>query len=339
MKSHLIFTSTENMTDADWHYFRFVNGLGASEIGCVLGLTASWKSPIELFYQKLDPAFGMKKENLRMHFGNRVEDIIADEWQYWEGTEQSLIDNYNAGRIVRRCQRVNGFIQNPKYPQLFVSLDRKINKNTNGEEGVLELKLISREVENMYEHGIPGSHMAQVEDQLLVTELNYGELGVSVDFHRFNVYEFKADQELFDTIIPMTEDFWKRVKQGRIIMTQIHEATMNHNMKLKQKLEGELAALEPALIGGEAENMFLKEKFRKTLDQSIGTIKGTEEDLKTARNLKDLKDKIKALEGDASVFENMLKRRLGESVILDFGKDGKVSWQGNPRRFSNQVKL
>jgi hypothetical protein len=45
------------------------------------------------------------------------------------------------------------------------------------------------------------------------------------------------------------------------------------------------------------------------------------------------------LEGDKSLYENMLKRRIGDNgVVLDFGKEGKVSWQGSPRRFSNQVK-
>ena len=339
MKSHLILTPTTNMTEAEWHYFRFVNGLGASDIGCVLGLTASWKSPIELFYQKLDPAKCAQEENIFMFFGNEMEEWICNTWQYWSGNTKSLIENKNASNIVRKCQRVNAFVQNPKYPWLYVSLDRKINKDANGQEGALEAKWISGWVANKFEQGIPPSHMIQVQTQLLVSELEFGELATVVDGHSFDVYEYKPDAELFEIIATRTKDFWDRVLAARIITPQIHEATISHNGKLKQKLEFELAELEPALIGGDAEELFLKNKFKKSLDKSIGVIKGTDEDLATARKLKDVKDQMKALAEEASLHENILKRRIGEGIAIDLGKNGKVKWEGNPKRFYNLVKL
>jgi hypothetical protein len=42
------------------------------------------------------------------------------------------------------------------------------------------------------------------------------------------------------------------------------------------------------LIGGDAEEMFLKAKFKKSLDKSIGMIKGSDEDLQTARKLESI---------------------------------------------------
>jgi predicted phage-related endonuclease len=339
MKSHLILTPTANMSEAEWHSFRFMNGLGASDIGCVLGLTASWKSPIELWYQKLDPALCRQEENIFMFFGTEQEEWICDKYQYWEGTTKSMMDNFRAGKIIRKVQRVNAYVQNPQFPWLFVSLDRKINKDANGEEGLLEAKWISGWVANKFVGGIPPSHMAQVQTQLLVTEITHGDLATVVDGHSYDVYGFKPDNEIADIIVDRTKDFWDRVLAGRIIVTQIHEATINYNGKLKQKLEADLAALEPALIGGEAEETFLKDKYKKSLDKSIGVVKGTDEDLKVARGLKDIKEQIKELTEQASLKENILKRKIGEGVALDFGKQGKVSWQGNPRRFSNQIKL
>lgn len=339
MKSHLILTSTVGMSDADWHYFRFVNGLGASEIGCVLGLTASWKAPIELFYQKLDPALCMQEENIFMFFGTEQEEWICNKYQYWDGTTAGMMKNFRSGKMIKKVKRVNAFVQNPEFPWLFVSLDRKINKDENGDEGLLEAKWISGWVSNKFIGGIPPSHMAQVQDQLLVTEITYGDLATVVDGHSFDVYGFKPDNEIFDPIVKMSKDFWDRVLAGRIIVTQIHEATMNHNQRLKQKLEVELAALEPALIGGEAEEMFLKDKFKKSLDKSIGVIKGTDQDLQTARKLKSIKDQIKDLTEAASLEENILKRRIGEGIAIDLGKNGKVKWEGNPKRFYNLVKL
>jgi predicted phage-related endonuclease len=207
MKSHLILTPTHGMSEADWHFFRFQNGLGASDIGCVLGLTASWKSPIELFYQKLDPALCMQEENIFMFFGSEQEEWICDKYQYWSGTTKSLMENFRAGKMIKKVQRVNAYIQNPNYPWLFVSLDRKINKDENGEEGLLEAKWISGWVANKFIGGIPPSHMAQVQTQLLVSEITYGDLATVVDGHTFDVYGFKPDQEIFDAIITKDKRF------------------------------------------------------------------------------------------------------------------------------------
>lgn len=339
MKSHLILTSTKDMTEAEWHYFRFVNGLGASDIGCVLGLTASWKAPIELFYQKLDPALCIQEENINMFFGTEQEEFICDKYQYWGGTTKSMMENFRSGAKIRKVTRVNAFVQNPKYPWLYVSLDRKINKGSDGEEGALEAKWISGWVANKFVAGIPPGHLAQVQTQLMVSEFTFGDLAVVVDGHSFDVYPFKPDEEIFEHIIRMSKDFWDRVLAARIIVTQMHEATINHNMKLKNKLEVELAALEPALIGGEAEEMFLKDKFKKSLDKSIGTIKGTDDDLIIARKLKGIKEQIKEMTEAANLQENILKRRIGEGIALDFDKNGKVKWEGSPKRFYNLVKL
>lgn len=342
MKSHLILTPTNEMTEAEWHYFRFANGLGASDIGCVLGLTASWKSPIELFYQKLDPALCMQEENIFMFFGTEQEEWICDKYQYWDGTTAGMMKNFRSGKLIKKVQRVNAFVQNPEFPWLFVSLDRKINKDKNGEEGLLEAKWISGWVSNKFIGGIPPSHMAQVQTQLLVTEITYGDLATVVDGHSYDVYGFRPDHEIFDPVVSITGDFWNnKVLPARVITTQIHEATINHNQRFRQKLEAELTALEPALIGGEAEELFLKDKFKKSLDKSIGVIKGTDEDLMTARKLKGIKEQIKELNEEASRNQNILMKRIGDNgVALDFGpKNGKVSWHGNPRRFSNQVKI
>lgn len=335
MKSHLILTPTVNMTEEQWHFFRFQNGLGASDVGCVLGLTSSWKSPIELFYQKLDPALCLQEENKHMFFGTEMEEKICDWYQYWEGSMNSVIANFRAGKIIRKVQRVNSYIQNPNYPWLFVSLDRKVI----GQERVLEAKWISGYVANKFIEGIPPSHMAQLQTQLLVTEYNDGDLATLVDKQDFFVDAFKADQDIFEPIIERTKDFWERVKAARIVVTQKYEAALSHNMRLVQSCEAELANLEPALIGGEAEDMFLKDKYKNGLDKSIGVIKGTEDELKIAKKLKSLKEQIKAINEEASLHENTLKRRIAEANTLDFGKDGKVSWSGSPKRFSNAVKL
>ena len=51
MKSHLILTSTEGMTNRDWLSFR-TRGLGASDVPAVLGFS-EYESPMSKFDEKI----------------------------------------------------------------------------------------------------------------------------------------------------------------------------------------------------------------------------------------------------------------------------------------------
>jgi predicted phage-related endonuclease len=126
MRSDLIYTYTNDMTAYDWLMFR-KNYVNASENSALLGIP-SYQSALAIFWDKITQSVNVKDENFRMFMGKRQEAQIADLWQYWGGDEQSVIDNYNAKKKVRKCRRVNAFIQNPEFPWLSVSVDRLINK-------------------------------------------------------------------------------------------------------------------------------------------------------------------------------------------------------------------
>ena len=122
--SNLIYTSTAEMTPEQWLGFRKC-GLGASEVGAVMGLS-QYKSNVELFYDKIGQGLGFSVENIAMFMGTELEQFIANIWQFWDGTEAGMIENFRTQNKVRKMQRVNAYIQNPKFPWLFVSLDRKM---------------------------------------------------------------------------------------------------------------------------------------------------------------------------------------------------------------------
>src|SRR5690242_5416401 len=127
VKNNLIYTSTDGMSTEEWLTFR-KRGIGASEVGYIMGLSP-YKSNVELFYEKLAEGISQQQETAPTFMGKYMEAVIADLWQYWEeGKDQiTMQQNYNAGKKVRTMQRVNAYIQNPKYPHLFASLDRRIN--------------------------------------------------------------------------------------------------------------------------------------------------------------------------------------------------------------------
>lgn len=331
-KNNLLYTSTQGMTKDVWLQFR-KRGIGASEVGAVLGLS-QYKSNVELYYDKIGEGLRFNVENIAMFCGTELESFVADMWQYWGGTEASMIENFRAGNKIRRMQRVNAYIQNPKYPHLFVSLDRKINKHTDesGKErgnGALEIKTISGYEADKWEAGIPPSHVVQVQTQLLVTGWQYGELAVLRDGRFFEVYPFERHAGVCKHIVKKTNEFWQRVEAARKFMTQKFEAELNFNTRKVREIEGELQRLEPDADASDGLATFLKEKFRNA--EPLSERQGTDEELLMARQHAIFKAKRKDIEEKIQLSENTLKKQMKTLECLTFGEAGRVYWKNDAR--------
>lgn len=329
------------MSYQQWLQFR-KKGIGASEAGAVLGFS-EYDSPMSMFYEKTSLNIKQKPENFAMFLGKYSEDYISDLWEYWEGDDQTLISNFNAGKKVRRCQKVNGYIQNPKYPWLFVSLDRKINKNTfrgiEYGEGNLELKNMSSYEVQKWAAGIPATHLIQVQMQMGVCEFEYGELAILENGRNLQIHHFEFNKEIFEGIVDKTHDFWQKVEKGRELRTRIFEAEKGFNQRLVEDLKAQLDELEPEVDGSDAVADFLTEKYKKGVQ---GHRNGTPEELTLSIKHSEAKKTIKELEKKASLYENQLKNSMKTIECLDFGGDGKVYWSNSKtgsRIFRNNTKV
>lgn len=337
MKKHLILVPTTQMSNEQWLAHR-KRGIGASEVGTVMGLNP-YKASIQLFYEKIGEDLGYSIENMATFMGKEQEPTIAKLWQYWEGDQESIIRNAKEGRIVRKCQRVNAYVHNPKYPWLFCSLDRKAIKTDTTDEGAIELKTIEGWEAEKWENEIPPSHVVQVQTQLLVCEFTWGELATLKNGRWFDCLPFTTHTEIQESILRMTEEFWNRVEKARAILTQKFEAERNFNQALADHLAAELQKLEPEPDGSDAFNNFLKEKYKIALP---GERPGTPQQLAWAKGHKQGKDEIKALQEQIQFNENNLKNDIRDGCdMLDFGANGYVSWKANKngtRVFLNKTK-
>lgn len=332
MKKHLIFHSTVGMSEDDWLRYR-KSGIGASEVGKVMGLS-DWGSALDLFYEKIGEGLPYTIENMAMFMGKEKESFIANLWQYWEGSEDSLIRNKRAGRIVRRMQKVNAYVRNPKYPWLFVSLDRKINRQGDKPEGALEIKTIGGWEADKFISGIPPQYLLQHQDQMGVCELEWGEIALHRDGRQFDVLEFEANKQIFENIVDSTHNFWERVLRAREILTQRFEATRSFNQRLVKELTEELTEIEPHTDGSVGLQDFLNEKFSKG---TAGERQGTILELEEAKKHKELKETLKTLNESIRTSENYLKNQMRDFTKLSFGKEGAIHWSGDPRRFINRI--
>ena len=326
MNSKLILTPIKDMTKEDWLRFR-KRGIGASEVGCILGLSP-YKSSIELFYEKIGQGIRQDIENMSMFMGKFHEPAIAELWEYWGGTEESMIENFYSGTKVRRCQKVNYYVQNPDYPWLFVSLDRKINKTETQGEGSLELKTISGYESDNWESGIPAPHIVQVQTQLLVCMFDHGELFTMKDGRRFDLIPFDFMPDVCDTIINVTKAFWDKVVAARGLATEIFEAERIFNFKKAESLKAQLVELEPSPDGSDAYNNYLKKKFNIANE---GEMTGSEIDWEHAIKYNSLKDQIEKIKEEQQLHKNCLMKTLGNKDTMIFKGDekNKVTWKAN----------
>lgn len=351
MKSNIRLVPTKDMTQDQWLAYR-VNGIGASEVGVILGLSP-YKASIQLFYEKIGEVPAHNVESLAKFLGKEQEPFLADMWEYWQydiedmqDAQMQMIRNYQRGNKIRRCKRVNAYAHNDKYPHLFVSLDREINqyfdvvRQVERGNGALELKTMGGYESDKWESGIPPVMIMQVNTQMLVCEYDYGEIAILKDNREFFVLPFERSPTICEMIVEKTTEFWAKVEQGKILATQKFEAQRNFNYKLVEEVDKELATLEPEPDGSDAFNNFLKEKYKIALP---GERIGSPQQLADAQAHKEIASRIKELGDAKQLHENRLKNDLGHEGgdKFDFGANGYVSWKSDTngvRRFLNKVK-
>lgn len=323
------------MSYQEWLQHR-KSGIGASEGGAVLGLS-SYTSSIELFYEKINPIAVPKVENIYMFMGKELEGFVAKMWEYWEGSEESMIENFRAGKKVRECRELKAYVVNADYPHLFVSLDRVI-VSTSDRRPILEIKTISGYESNKWEGGVPPAYIIQIQQQMLVYGAKEAELAIFKDGRRFEVLPFEINDGVCETILLRTDAFWKSVLTGREIFLSIKEAEQAYNLKKVETLWADLQALEPSPDGSEAYQDFLKEKYKIA---KPGEISGSPAHFEAAVKHKEFKSRIKELEEYARKEQNFLCREMGDMQVLTFGDNGTVSWKvasNGIRTFRNGIK-
>lgn len=337
MKKHLILTPTKGMSREAWLAYR-QSGLGASEVSSVLGLD-DYTSSLELYYHKIGEAPKFDFTSMQAFMGKEEEPLLAKMWQHWDGSEQGMIENYMAGTMVRKCQRVNAFVRNPKYPWLYVSLDRKINRTPHAPEGALELKTITGWEADKWISGIPPKWVPQIQTQLLVVEFEFGEMGVCQDRRHFNVLPFEPSQNIRSHIVEATKDFWDRVLAARKLVNEKYLAMSQFNQARVDELNHQIDALAPEPDGTLAYSQFLAERFNRP---NLHERRGTATELAMARLQLMYAEDVKTALEKKVLQENRLKAAIGEHQVLDFGADGKVYWYKNDngtRTFRNKVHV
>lgn len=298
--------------------------IGGSEIASAMGLN-QYKSVIELYYEKVGIKPTVDIDNAAMFWGRELEEQVAEKWQYWNGNVEEMIANFTSDNLIRKCRRINAYMQNKEFAWIFVSLDRVINKGKNDEEGCLECKTISGFAADMWEIGIPPMYIVQLQTQCGVGEFPYGEIAILRDGRNFDVLPFERNEEIIKNIIVKSQHFFGLVKKGienyilsMTCPTEWEQTRLDHL--------AEIDKLAPEPDGSVSYENYLKENKK---DKGL-EIDGTEEHYELGIQFLKYKVEGETIETKQRECSNKLKAALGEASVMLFGDDrGKITWKAN----------
>lgn len=350
MKGTISFISTKNWSSEEWYAYR-QTGIGASEAYIALGNSSPFTAPIRLFHEKTNLWPAYHEDSHHTWAGKSAENMIAENyWAYYTSEDEFIVNINNPDFKPRRYRQVNGFLRNSKYPHLFASLDRMALSNQRRVlDGLIEPKEFPIEIKNVpnasnikkYIGNLYPSMLTQTQCQMLVSGKNYMELSMLFDGHTPLVYGFEREQSYLDILVEVTSVFWDNVQKTKDLLKKRVQYEMSGDTVGAEQITWEMQKLEPALVGGEGESDFLKEKFKNRPKGIMA--EGSSEQFKYLETMLEIQKEIDPLEEELSRLKNNITAFMGEKGIdkLIFPGHGYVSWAKNineVRTFRNNIK-
>jgi len=293
--------------------------LGGSEIASVLGLNP-YCSNIELFYRKIG-VLGPIEKNEAMFFGQVFEDKIAELWEYFDGSFDGLMTNFQTQNIIRECENIPTLF-NPNFPEFIASPDRIILPSQfNGKHGVLEIKTANKWVLDKFQDGIPPYYLAQLQLYLMVTELDYGEVCILADGRDFQVHGFRRDDE-------MIRDIYNKGRAFKLKCDEAREVVNSDDLTEAEK-KATIAHLLPEADDSQSLETFLKGHFEADNELSVSDEDTLKDLYAYARNYQYFKRREEEVKQAKTQYSNQIRMTLKEATLADFGDSGKISYKAN----------
>jgi putative phage-type endonuclease len=263
-------------------------GLGASEIGGVLGLpgVAHRSSPLKVFLEKsgaLDPEDLSDVEAIE--WGHIMEPVIAAQYAAKTGRH---IERGRSGRFQ--------VLRSVEHPWALCSLDYWTAENDNSPRRPLEIKNVSAFMAEDWLNGPPDYYQAQIQQQLLITGASKATSALCLGGNRLLWCDVPRDEEMIRKIVYHGSRFWQRLIDRNPPDPDESEATKQALSRLYPRDNGAVVVM-PAVL------------------------------LDTVYDWRRLKDEKSELEKKIRHAESQLKATLGEAERGLWPSGEAVSWR------------
>ncbi len=326
---NLVGIPTTKMSRAEWVSARTQaaqNAVGGSEIGVLLRLDNRFSSPIRMFYERLGLWEARFEDNQYSFMGRSLESTIVNLWRHWQGDWESTMAAYDQGRKSRRSRACKFILFNPEFPHQMANIDNKIlfSPDSPTGKGILEAKTLSGHASDRYSTGIPPKHIAQVQDYLLITGEEYGELAVLKNGVEFQVYPIEANTGIQNAIVSAVENFFSRVECARREI-----ATLGPYAEFEEKIYA-AQVWEPPVEAADDEYEFLSEKAKRLT--MAGDFEPDEKILGYFEHALDFADREKEAEERKQWHQNQIRQDMTARGIYRYSwKEGVIT---NGKRFT-----
>jgi putative phage-type endonuclease len=165
--------------------------IGGSDIAAILGLSR-YRNGTDVFLDKISEDVN-DEGNRFTHWGNLLEDVIADEYSRVKGLEVEFQKSP---------------IEHSKHPFLAANIDRWVNNK----DYVLECKTAAaykeREWGELGSDQIPEEYLCQVAWYRAITNVNKVDIAVLIGGNDFRIYTYRKNKDFEDRILKIGHDFW-----------------------------------------------------------------------------------------------------------------------------------
>jgi len=188
-------------------------GIGGSDIAAVLGISP-WKTPLDLYREKVGEAEPDDlSANDAVHFGNVLEDVVADEFSRRSGL---------------RVRRNNQHLVHPDLPFVQGSIDRAVVGKVMGMKAGLECKTADKwAARDKWGEGVeflrgadgaitaitdddrvPDWYLVQCAYYMALTGAEIWFLAVLIGGNDFRTFAIRRDDELESMLLRRASTFW-----------------------------------------------------------------------------------------------------------------------------------
>jgi putative phage-type endonuclease len=165
-------------------------GIGGSDVAAVLGVS-KWKTAFELYQDKVNDIVDVQESDI-LHFGNKLEQVIADEF---------------AERNNVKVQKRNTMYRHAEHPELIANIDRYIVGGA-----ILECKTCSAWAQGKFGKAgdeIPDEYQLQVQHYMYVTGIREAYLAVLIGGNEYRQFEIPYHADLAEFAAGQCVNFWQ----------------------------------------------------------------------------------------------------------------------------------
>ena len=251
----------KDLTREEWLQER-MTGIGGSDAGTILGVN-KWKSKTQLFFEKTNPEMIQEISNDAIHFGNVLEDVVAEEF---------------AARTGKKVRRDNRMLRHPEHHFMMANLDRVVV----GEKALLECKTTSQyNAEQWEDDNVPAQYLCQIQHYMAVTGFEKAYIAVLIGGQSFIWKEIERDDELIQIIIDAEKDFWENNVQANVIpeidgseatsdfINHMYQDIDNEEIELGSEADTLMKAIE-SIKEDIKEKQQLQKKYENQLKDALG---------------------------------------------------------------------